>query len=202
MIASRHPLVARQVVAQFGVHEGTSEALRAVVVCKAQLEEAGFEMPSWDALVAGARPQSPDDELLEKESGIFEHGWQFYAARALDNRCRASPLRNLTRPEQAHLRSQSGPGAGAAFVTVPSRKECRIEPQAFRILLRRRLRLDLQLAPGRCRCHQFLDSEGDHRTACPTAGVLATRGCPLESAAARVCREGGPESARACFCGT
>ena len=32
---------------------------------------------------------------------------------------------------------------------------------------------------------------GDHRAACPTAGVLGTRGAPLEWAAARICREAG-----------
>ena len=32
---------------------------------------------------------------------------------------------------------------------------------------------------------------GDHRTACPTAGVLSPRGTPLERAAAQVCREAG-----------
>ena len=42
-----------------------------------------------------------------------------------------------------------------------------------------------------CRCGAHLDSLGDHRAACPRAGLLRSRGVPLERAAARVCREAG-----------
>ena len=41
-----------------------------------------------------------------------------------------------------------------------------------------------------CRCGRPLDSFG-HRAACAVAGVLGRIGFPLESAAARVCREAG-----------
>ena len=46
------------------------------------------------------------------------------------------------------------------------------------------------LGPRRCRCGGALDALGDHRAACPTAGVLGTRGAALERAAARVCEAG------------
>ena len=42
----------------------------------------------------------------------------------------------------------------------------------------------------------MLDPLGDHRTACATSGVLATRALPLEHAVARVCREAGARVAR------
>ena len=42
-----------------------------------------------------------------------------------------------------------------------------------------------------CRCGRLTDRFGHHRSACPVAGVLGTRGFPLENAAARICREGG-----------
>ena len=42
-----------------------------------------------------------------------------------------------------------------------------------------------------CRCGRLLDSFGQHRAACARAGVLDIRGCALESAAARICREAG-----------
>ena len=42
-----------------------------------------------------------------------------------------------------------------------------------------------------CRCGGRLDPLGDHRAACPTAGVLGARGAPLERAAARMCLEAG-----------
>ena len=40
---------------------------------------------------------------------------------------------------------------------------------------------------------------GDHRAACPTAGVLGARGAALERAAARVCREAGARVATNVF---
>ena len=55
-------------------------------------------------------------------------------------------------------------------------------------------RLPLPLAPRRCSCRGQLDALGDHRTACATSGVLATRALPLEHAVARVCLESGARS--------
>ena len=49
----------------------------------------------------------------------------------------------------------------------------------------------LFLSARRCRCRHILDPLGDHRSACAQAGVLRTRGVPLEKAAARVCRKAG-----------
>ena len=59
------------------------------------------------------------------------------------------------------------------------------------MLLLRRLRLPLPLAPAHCRCQRPLDVLGDHVAACPRSGTLRQRGGPLERAAARVCREAG-----------
>jgi hypothetical protein len=59
------------------------------------------------------------------------------------------------------------------------------------VLLLRRLRLASPLSACTCRCRRLLDRQGDHRAACPTAGVLQRRGFPLEIAAGRVCREAG-----------
>ena len=50
----------------------------------------------------------------------------------------------------------------------------------------RRLRLPLPLTERTCRCRRVLDPLGDHRSVCPRSGVLRSRGCPLERAAARV----------------
>ena len=61
----------------------------------------------------------------------------------------------------------------------------------YRVVLLRRLRLPLPLAPRRCRCGGRLDALGDHRSACAQVGVLAHRAGPLERAAARICREAG-----------
>ena len=95
----------------------------------------------------------------------------------------------LSRAEKAHLRSQSGPGAGAAFAAIPSNPLLKMDSSVVRVLILRRLRMAWPLAPRKCRCHLSLDPLGDHGAACPTAGVLARRGFPLKSAAARICRE-------------
>ena len=49
----------------------------------------------------------------------------------------------------------------------------------------------LPLSMRTCRCGRQLDMFGHHRAACAVAGVLGRRGCPLECAAAHVCRGAG-----------
>ena len=100
-------------------------------------------------------------------------------------------MQRMQAPERALLRSQSGPCAGRAFTVLPTSDPVRIPPSELRVLLLRRLRLDIPFTAGRCRCTGRLDSRGDHRAACPTASVLQKRGEPLEKAAARICREAG-----------
>ena len=91
----------------------------------------------------------------------------------------------------AVLQSQGGPFAGRVFTALPTSPEVRLDSAAFRLLLLRRLRLPLPLDSAACRCGAHLDSLGDHRAACPRAGLLRSRGVLLERAAARVCREAG-----------
>ena len=59
----------------------------------------------------------------------------------------------LTPPAQALLRSQSGPRAAAWLGTVPSEAGTTMPPDRMLIALRRRLRLPLPVAPGRCGAH-------------------------------------------------
>lgn len=89
------------------------------------------------------------------------------------------------------LDSQTGPYAGRAFTTIPYGPDTTYQSHIFRVLLLRRLRLPLPLTERTCRCRRNLDTLGDHRAACARAGVLRTRGGPLEHAAARVRREAG-----------
>ena len=51
--------------------------------------------------------------------------------------------------------------------------------------------MPLPLTSHSCRCGRLLDGLRHHRSACPVVGVLGRRGFPLESAAARICREVG-----------
>ena len=87
--------------------------------------------------------------------------------------------------------SQAGPGGSLAITVLPTAPEFRMPSSHMRVLLLRRLRQPLPVAPRTCRCGGALDPLGDHRAACPTAGVLGARRAPLEWAAARVCREAG-----------
>ena len=77
--------------------------------------------------------------------------------------------------------------ASRGFTTIPYTTEVTYPDHIFRILMLRRLRLPLPLTERVCRCRRNLD----HRAACARAGVLRSRGVPLEHAAARVCREAG-----------
>ena len=63
----------------------------------------------------------------------------------------------------------------------------RCDPQPFRVLLLRRLWLQLPSSSRSWRCGRPLDSCGHHRAASAVAGVLSRK----ESAAVRVCREAG-----------
>ena len=102
--------------------------------------------------------------------------WQRRAAHACDERAFETAFRTCHLPHERCLLSQAS--------------------AHFRVLLLRRLRLPLQLAPRTCACRRPQDVLGDHRTACATAGVLASRAIPLERALARVCREAGARVAR------
>ena len=54
----------------------------------------------------------------------------------------------------------------------------------------------LPLGPSHCSSRCARDALGDHRAACATSGVLASRALPLERAIARVCQEAGARVAR------
>ena len=78
-----------------------------------------------------------------------------------------------------------------SLAAVSSNPYTHIEPQLFRVLLLRRLRLPLPLSSRTCRCGRVLDVFGHHRVSCAMAGVLGRRGFAVESISARICREAG-----------
>ena len=97
----------------------------------------------------------------------------------------------LSLSEQAMFRSQGGPLSSVPYTCFPTSPVSRIDSSAFQVLLLRRLWLPLPPCSRSCRCGRLLDVLGHHRAGCAEAGVLGRRGCALESAAARVCREAG-----------
>ena len=151
------------------------------------LTQAGFEPPEWARLAEGARPEQP----AERELGEPLRGWQREASKARDQQEFLTLFTNLDQASRALLLSQAGPHGGRVLTTLPTAPEFRMDNAIFRVVMLRRLRMQLPHGPSRCRCHRAMDTYGDHRAACPNAGVLKPRGIPLERAVARICREAG-----------
>ena len=167
--------------------EAPAPCLRAAATTRAELSLADWTPPSWRELCDGV----PAPTLQEDGPSTFVRGWQGAAASAVARRQCEQLLSTLDPSSEALLRSQQGPFASRFLTTVPTCPALSYPSHLFRVLLLRRLRLPLPLSQRYCRCRRPLDSLGDHRAACARAGVLRSRGCPLERAAARVCREAG-----------
>ena len=144
--------------------------------------------PSWEELLAGARPTPP----LVAEPREWQHGWQYYTSSASDHHFRETVvLAQSHASDQAHLRSHSGPGAGAVLHDAPTGPEFQVQPILFRTLILERLRLPLLLTEAMCECGGQNDLLGRHRAACPRSGRLKRRAVPTEITMARICREAG-----------
>ena len=189
MIQERHPTVADQIVYHLeGVPD--SPCLSSAWRAAASLHGVrGWEVPQWSALARGLRPEVVEPDAYQP--GCTRQGWQHEVSSRLEEEFRESLFPDMVPSRQALLRSQSGPGAGAAFSVTPSSALTRIESPLFRVLLQRRLHLPLSLSNRICGCGRPTDSFGHHRAACGRTGVLGRRGFPLESMAARICREAG-----------
>ena len=162
-------------------------AQHAAVYLRAQ----GYTVPNWEEAM---RP--PADAPSREEPCDHLRGWQRRAAHACDERAFETLFSSLSPAARALLLSQAGPHSSRALTVLPTHEDVTLPSAHFRVLLLRRLRLPLPLAPRACACRRPLDVLGDHRAACATAGVLASRAIPLERALARVCREAGARVAR------
>ena len=153
---------------------------RAAAQAEAALRLAGFHAPPWTAL-AGSPPVRRAISATRQGDGN----------KQLVPAWISGPLRRsfLTLTERL----------GLCCSPRPTREEFTLQDDTFRCVLLRRLRLPLPLEARACRCGGALDELGDHRAACPTAGVLVRRACPLERAAARICREAGARVATNIF---
>ena len=156
----------------------------------ARLDREGFWWrPSWQALRDGARPE----EHVVGEPGEWQHGWQYWASSISDSYFRKTSLLPV-RPaaSRAHLRSHSGPNAGAALAYAPTAPENTIPPHLFRVIVLERLQLPLPIAEATCAgCRAPLDPLGRHRASCTRTGRVKTRAGPVECVMARICRETG-----------
>ena len=139
------------------MQRGSPESTRSAAIIAHQLAGVeGFEVP-WEALSDGLRRHEPEDH----EPGDVKHGWQHEAASRVERQFFERDLMvRLIAPEQALMRSQSGPYAGMALSAALANFLTRIDPALFRVLLLRRLRLPLLLSSRLCRCGRPLDSLG------------------------------------------
>ena len=154
------------------------------------LTNHGLSVPVWGELVTEPPAEAEADPALHEPADLAR-GWQRAASKVVDDALLADLTSALDEASTALLHSQAGPFAGRVYTALPTCPELRLDSAAFRVLLLRRLRLPLPLDAAACRCGAHLDPFGDHRPACPRAGLLRGRGIPLERAAARVCREAG-----------
>lgn len=201
VLAARQPELAARCAAELSRGpQSAASCLREAAAAGAQLERQGWQArPPWGQLAAAPR-QPP--ALQDREPGAWPHGWQRIASLVAHTSYRETHLLpHLTAAEQALLRSQSGPQAGAWLTAIPSDPGTILPPHLMHIALRRRLRLPLAVTAARCGqgargfgCGSVLDPYGDHALACPRTGLLARRAHILEQAWIRVAREAvGPE---------
>ena len=194
VLRARLPGVAAQMLAQLQNPDapGTLPCIRDADMSARILRADGFAAPTWEQLFEGLRPEQPE----EREMGELTRGWQREASMTRDLSDLETHFSTLDTASRALLLSQAGPHGGRAFTVLPTAPEFTFPDSHMRVLLLRRLRMQLHAGPNRCRCRRRMDPYGDHRAACANAGVLRPRGVPLEHAAARVCREAGARVAR------
>ena len=192
-IQARSPQIAahlRRALAE--PHASGSTAVAAAAQAAAHLTAQGCHVPAWNA----SEPPRPAPEDVEAQPGTRLRGWQQHAARACDRHAFEMHFATLSPASRALLLSQAGPHAACCLTVRPTHEAVTIPSAEFRVLLLRRLRLPLPLAPRVCACRGPLDPLGDHRAACANSRALASRALPLERAVARVCQEAGARVAR------
>jgi hypothetical protein len=167
-ICERFPDLGARILEELDAVDTMVPALRAARGCAARLAAAGFDVPTWAALAAGLRPQTPEESV---EPGAWLHGWQFYACDALEKAEAAALQDAVPAPVQALLRSQSGPGAGNWLTAIPTSAPLALEPLLFLVALRRRLFFRLPAGQRECTgCGAHLDPWGHHTLTCPRVG--------------------------------
>ena len=167
-------------------------SLLALTQAAACLTTQGYAVPAWDEALSDL----PGLHSRHDEPADFLRGGQRRASHACNERALETHLADLSPASRALLLSQAGPHAARAFTVLPPSDDVAIPDSHFRVLLLRRLRMPLPLGPRSCSCRGALDAYGDHRAACSTSSVLASRALPLERAIARVCQEAGARVGR------
>ena len=156
--------------------------------CVASLADAGCVLPRWLELVDGVRPPVPEDT-----GDPFQprQGWQHYASNTVEELHLREALPALPPPQRALVRSQGGPLSSRPFVCCPTSRLTKFSSQSFvccSSVVSTCPSLCLPVTAGVAVLSTALATTGQLAR---LPGVLGRRGFAVESAIARICREGG-----------
>ena len=167
-ISLRDPELAATAARRLQRPHEAAPSLAALQEAAQTLAGAGFQAPRWDQLAHTPcpLPEQPDDQPTD-----FTRGWQRSASFALDAAFAASLTGRLDPSSIALLDSQSGPFAAKVLTALPTSPELRLEPASYRVMLLRRLRLQLPLVPAFCPCRRRLDALGGPTRASRRSGL-------------------------------
>ena len=180
MIKQRHPLTARLMARQLEAHEPVGCFL-SVLQCQRQLTDAGLVIPPWEELA-----NTPPERVEEPEPSQPKMGWQQRASRKLEDRfINDTVWPALTDSARALVRSQHGPLS--LFCRRPRRQDWTLNLSAFSCAGDFTCPFPCPCAPADVAANMISLATIVLRV----LWVLGKRGCPLECAAAQVCREGG-----------
>ena len=169
-----------------GIHRGCLGELH--TACGILDREGFVGRPTWDELLAGARPLPPE----AADSGEWQQGWEHYASSASEHHFRENVvLAQSHASDQATCDPTLDPELEqcSTELRLGSHSRCSFSSSVPFVL--ERLRLPHFLTDATCECGGQNDLLGRHRAACPRSGRLKRRAVPTEITLARVCREAG-----------
>ena len=171
IIHQRHPTVARTIIEAIESNNA-SHTVQGVVCSMESLRAVGFTIPSWEELILA---ENQNRVLVEEEDPSQPRfgGSSCCAPHFLGKRVAPSSGRDR-RGSALFSRRSFG---FSPLHSLPTMRETSFDPQPFRLLLLRRLRLPPPLSARWCRCGRPLDDFGHHREACARCGVLGRRVC-------------------------
>ena len=137
MVKASHPDIAETILAAVEARDEVP-SVQAINQSVESVAEVGFDAPPWEEL---AREIVVPPNAEDADPHQPRVGWQASASRLVESSFLEALRPTLSDAEGALLRSQGGPLASAPFVSFPTSRFARLEPQVLRVLFLRRLRL-------------------------------------------------------------
>ena len=200
ILRQRHPSVVAEALrrVQSASVEGPDEAtpdLAELAKAATRLQEAGFALPTWDALADGGRPPPA---LVERTLGEPLRGWQPAAAACWDASACTSLLSDLDTALRALMLSKQALAAPVPSQHFPQLRSSDSRARVSALCYSDACGCPCQSGHGRAgvEVHSMLWVTTVQLV---RRFVLGARGAALEKAAARVCREAGARVATNVF---